>query len=695
MAGQATIGELRAEMGAEWQAFKADMDRARAAVRQSTQDINRNFGRTNAALGAVTKGFRLAAGAAGVFGVALGARAFVNFVQHAIDAADEIAKTADKLGVGTEALQELRYAADLAGVSTQTFDLALQRFVRRAAEAAKGTGEAKDAFKEMGIQLTDGNGRLRQAEDLLGDVAEFMGKTSDAGRRLRLAFKLFDSEGVAVVNMLKDGRQALEATRKESRDLGLVWEDSLIRSAEKAHDALSRMEKIVELNFARLALQLAPTIIRIGEEFANAAPKIRRAVDAIADFFGAESLLSIEALQHKIEDLQQGIEFDKSLPSLVQTLFGAPGDIAAKEAEIARLQARIQEIRASEDAARRNLAAPGTGDTAAQETAFSKVRDRLLEEFEALTKTDEERQIAVALRQAEVKAGTAQAQQIADIIRATNLESSAIDELMAELDAEAKAEEEAAAKKAELTKQRAEAKTQVLQEIAYTQDLIAAYGEGEDAINAVNDAYAVLNAAKSANIDLSTAEGQQFADNVRQLENLKRQLAGLHGQTVTASEDFQDIGRSFGQAAEDAVLAGAKIGDVLAALEEDLLRIGFRAAITTPIEKFFGGLFPNGPQGGGGLFGSNGLFANLFGGGLFSGLFADGGTIRRGHWGIVGERGPEPVFAGTGDLKVMPHEAMGGHTIYVDVSAPMDPNTAGMVGWQIADSIKSQLARRP
>jgi hypothetical protein len=57
-------------------------------------------------------------------------------VDRSISAADAIGKTADKIGVGVEALQELRFAAKASGVEQQTLDLALQRFTRRAAEAA-------------------------------------------------------------------------------------------------------------------------------------------------------------------------------------------------------------------------------------------------------------------------------------------------------------------------------------------------------------------------------------------------------------------------------------------------------------------------------------------------------------------------------------------------------------------------------
>ena len=82
---------------------------------------------------------------------AIGAGGFGALIKSSINAGDELAKTADKLGVTTQALAGLRHAAELTGVSTGTMDMAMQRFTRRAAEAAKGTGEAKGALQELGL----------------------------------------------------------------------------------------------------------------------------------------------------------------------------------------------------------------------------------------------------------------------------------------------------------------------------------------------------------------------------------------------------------------------------------------------------------------------------------------------------------------------------------------------------------------
>jgi hypothetical protein len=142
-------------------------------------------------------------------------------------------------------LQELRFAAKASGVEQQTLDMALQRFTRR---GAQGTGEAKDALASMGIALRDQSGNLRRSEDLLGDVADAFTRIEDPAERVRLAFKLFDSEGVALVNLLRGGSGALEEMRERARDLGIVLDEALVRDAERARTELDTLSQVISAN---------------------------------------------------------------------------------------------------------------------------------------------------------------------------------------------------------------------------------------------------------------------------------------------------------------------------------------------------------------------------------------------------------------------------------------------------------------
>ncbi|KKL51965.1 hypothetical protein LCGC14_2290260, partial [marine sediment metagenome] len=69
---------------------------------------------------------------------------------------DATTKMADRLGLATDKLLELQFAAKLtAGVNDATFTMALQRMTRRLAEAAQGTGEAVKAIAELGLTAED------------------------------------------------------------------------------------------------------------------------------------------------------------------------------------------------------------------------------------------------------------------------------------------------------------------------------------------------------------------------------------------------------------------------------------------------------------------------------------------------------------------------------------------------------------
>jgi len=167
---------------------------------KTAKKVTKGIGSAFKAVMKVLPGFKTAlAGVAGAVGMGM-------LVKSSMNVIDKLGKVSSKLGVTSSELQKFRYAAQLAGIEETALDMGLQRFIRRVGEAAKGTGEAKDALAQMGIKLTNSNGKIRSATNLLGQVANALKDTKDPAERLRLAFKLFDSEGVAMVNMLKNGK---------------------------------------------------------------------------------------------------------------------------------------------------------------------------------------------------------------------------------------------------------------------------------------------------------------------------------------------------------------------------------------------------------------------------------------------------------------------------------------------------------
>ena len=194
---------------------------------------------------------------------AVGAGGLGLLVTQSLKSTDALAKTASKIGTTTEALSALQYAGQLTGVQVDTMNMALQRFTRRASEAAVGTGEAKGALRELNV---DARRLVRLPLDermlVLADAFEQVENESD---RLRLAFKLFDSEGAALVNTLGQGRQGLSEMLGEARSLGVVMSSGAAQGVEDANDALFRMQSLFGGIIKQTVAALAPAISALAD----------------------------------------------------------------------------------------------------------------------------------------------------------------------------------------------------------------------------------------------------------------------------------------------------------------------------------------------------------------------------------------------------------------------------------------------
>jgi hypothetical protein len=195
----ATVGELVVNLTARTGAFNRGLDSA-----------GRKTGRFGSKLRSVTPTIaKFGAAIAGFIAV----RRLAGWFREGIEQIDRMAKVSRKLGTTVEQLNALHFAGKKAGIGVNTIDMALQRMTRRVAEAAIGTGEAKAAIAELGLDPA----KLSAAgpyESLL-KIGDALKQIESPAQRVRLAFKLFDSEGVEMVNILSEGSAGLEEAKRK------------------------------------------------------------------------------------------------------------------------------------------------------------------------------------------------------------------------------------------------------------------------------------------------------------------------------------------------------------------------------------------------------------------------------------------------------------------------------------------------
>ena len=182
---------------------KKEVDSAKKAVEQKT-GVTQLATVANTAYAASSNYVALAiaavtAAASASIGVFAGVYAGVLGLSKAVgDLAAKSAKAADDLntlskvtGISTASLQKYKYAADQVDVSQETISGSLKKLTSSIRSAQKGTGEANEIFKKLGVSITDSNGQLKNQEQLFYESIKALSKITDETERNIAAQTLF------------------------------------------------------------------------------------------------------------------------------------------------------------------------------------------------------------------------------------------------------------------------------------------------------------------------------------------------------------------------------------------------------------------------------------------------------------------------------------------------------------------------
>lgn len=220
----------------------------------------------------ITKNGRRLANYAGVAATAM-AGIGAAMVRSNLQSIDTLAKTSDKLGIVTEELTRLRFAAEqTAGVSNKTLDMALQRMTRRLSEASRGMGEAKGAIKELGLSAED-LAKLTPDQQFKA-IADAMQGVESQSDRVRLSFKLFDSEGVNLVNTLAVGSKGIEDLGKQADQAGISISRIDAAKIEAANDSMNRARQVAKGFGQQLTIQVAPILDSLADKMFNLSAEV-------------------------------------------------------------------------------------------------------------------------------------------------------------------------------------------------------------------------------------------------------------------------------------------------------------------------------------------------------------------------------------------------------------------------------------
>lgn len=192
----------------------------------------RGAGQRLDALNGTVQGF-LGLGAVAVFTAGL---------RGAVNELDRLGDTAPKIGLTTQSLAELGFAAKLSGTDAATLEGAIGKLSTRMADAAGGSKEAAAVFSALGIKVKDATGSLKSGDVVLGEIADKFSTFTDGPERAALAVEIFGKSGRELIPLLTQGSKGIDGLRSEFRALAGDDLGAAAQAAGLFNDSLDRLQ---------------------------------------------------------------------------------------------------------------------------------------------------------------------------------------------------------------------------------------------------------------------------------------------------------------------------------------------------------------------------------------------------------------------------------------------------------------------
>ena len=195
----------------------------------------------------------LSAGAA-----ALGT-AMLGMAYNAGTTADDLLTLSRNTGFSVEELQKMQYASDLVDVS-------MDQMTGSVTKLTKQMASGNDAFKTLGVSITDENGNMRDAVDVWYDSLQALSQVEDGTLRDQLAMELFGKSAMDMSGIVDDGGQALRDLGQEAEDMGLILSEDAVGAAGEFNDAIDKLKAQTQQAFFEAGAALAESLLPMLEE---------------------------------------------------------------------------------------------------------------------------------------------------------------------------------------------------------------------------------------------------------------------------------------------------------------------------------------------------------------------------------------------------------------------------------------------
>lgn len=203
----------------------------------------------------------------------------------AMKSGDHIIKTADALGISTDAFQGLAYAMERGGASEEDFTTALRTMTKQLDAANRGSASARKAFANLGVSASELKGM--NAEEAFYALADGISKIEDPAKRMEASTQLLGRGGYKIAEAMSGGAESLDELRKAAAATGNLRSRKELERAAKAADMMTDAQMTLKGAMNEIGYAVLPSLIEGLNKFSTFVQENRDSIKAFADGAGA------------------------------------------------------------------------------------------------------------------------------------------------------------------------------------------------------------------------------------------------------------------------------------------------------------------------------------------------------------------------------------------------------------------------
>jgi len=251
------------------------------------------------------------------------------FVGDTVALADELLTQSTITGLSTDALQEYSFMAELVDTDVSTITGSLAKMTKNMSSAKDGTGSSAEAFKALGVAVTDSNGELRSTDEVFGEVLNALGQMSNETEKNALAMDIFGKSAMELNPLIAVGAEGIEEYKNQAHEMGYVLSEETLGSLGDVDDTLQMLNN----QFTAVKQQIAVALLPIVEEITKAFLDWASSVDWV------EVGNTIKSVIGKISTVIKG------LTPIIQAVIDVVSVIISKLVEFFTMEWKIPKIK--------------------------------------------------------------------------------------------------------------------------------------------------------------------------------------------------------------------------------------------------------------------------------------------------------------------------------------------------------------